>query len=63
MKQVKKTVLAIDLGTESGGVMAVLLDGRSLQIEKSPCFLNIPVTVNRTLQWDIIQLWLNINNF
>ncbi len=55
-----KTVLAIDLGAESGRVMAVHFDGNSLQTEELHRFPNIPVTVHGTLYWNILQLWHNI---
>ncbi len=56
----KKTVLAIDLGAESGRVMAVHFDGQSLQTEELHRFSNIPIAINGTLHWNILQLWHNI---
>ncbi len=56
----KKTVLAIDLGAESGRVMAVHFDSNSLQIEELHRFSNIPVMLNGTLHWNILQLWHDI---
>ncbi|MCB0166326.1 MAG: rhamnulokinase [Anaerolineae bacterium] len=56
----EKTVLAIDLGAESGRVMAVHFDGRSLRLEAVNRFANVPVTVHGTLHWDVLRLWGDI---
>ena len=53
----RQTVLAVDLGAESGRVMAVAYDGRSVEIEELHRFPNRPVTVRGTLHWDILRLW------
>ena len=55
-----KTVLAVDLGAESGRVMAVKFNGRSLQQEELHRFPNTTVTINGTLHWDFLALWRNI---
>jgi rhamnulokinase len=55
-----KTVLAVDIGAESGRVMAVHFDGEQLKLEELHRFPNTPVTVNRTLHWDILCLWRDI---
>ncbi|MCI0712073.1 MAG: rhamnulokinase [Chloroflexi bacterium] len=55
-----KTVLAVDLGAESGRVMAVHFDGHSLQLEELHRFENPMVRVHNTLHWDILYLWHNI---
>ncbi len=55
-----KTVLSVDLGAESGRVMAVKFDGRSLQQEELHRFPNTTVTINGTLHWDFLALWRNI---
>jgi rhamnulokinase len=54
------TVLAVDLGAESGRVMAVTLGDRALQVDELHRFPNIPVTVRGTLQWDVLRLWQEI---
>ncbi len=56
----QKTVLAVDLGAESGRVMAVHFDGRQLELEELHRFPNGPVTVHGTLYWDILRLWSEI---
>jgi rhamnulokinase len=53
----ERTVLAVDLGAESGRVMAVHCDGRGLRLEELHRFPNTPVTVNGTLYWDFLRLW------
>lgn len=54
------TVLAVDLGAESGRVMAVHFDGRSLRLEELHRFPNTIVTLNGTLHWDFLRLWNDI---
>ncbi|MEM8860686.1 MAG: rhamnulokinase family protein [Chloroflexota bacterium] len=56
----KKTVLSIDLGAESGRVMAVHFDGQKLSLEEIHRFLNPTIKVGRTLHWDFLGLWQNI---
>lgn len=54
------TVLAVDLGAESGRVAAVTYDGTGLQMEEIHRFANTPVTAGGTLYWDILRLWHEI---
>lgn len=58
----KKTVLAIDLGAESGRVMAVHFDGRTLTYEPLYRFSNTAVSVRETLHWDVLRLWCDIQD-
>jgi rhamnulokinase len=55
-----KTVLAVDLGAESGRVMAVAFNGRSLHLEELHRFPNTTVTINGTLHWNFLRLWQDI---
>lgn len=55
-----KTVLAVDLGAESGRVMAVHFDGRSLQLKELHRFPNTTVILNGTLHWNFLRLWQDI---
>ncbi len=52
-----RTVLAIDIGAESGRVMGVHFDGQCLTYEEIHRFPNMPVNVRGTLHWDILRLW------
>jgi rhamnulokinase len=52
--------LAVDLGAESGRVMAVHFDGESLRVEELHRFANGPVDVRGTLHWDVVGLWREI---
>lgn len=54
------TVLAVDLGAESGRVMAVHFDGQSLRLEELHRFPNVTVNVQGTLHWDFLRLWTDI---
>lgn len=60
----RQTVLAVDLGAQSGRVMAVGLDGSALEIEELHRFPNTPVAVRgpgrSTLLWDFLRLWHDI---
>ncbi|WP_420644979.1 rhamnulokinase [Candidatus Leptofilum sp.] len=53
----QKTVLAVDLGAESGRVTAVHFDDNTLRVEELHRFPNETVTVNGTLHWDFLRLW------
>jgi rhamnulokinase len=60
-----KTVLAVDLGAESGRVMAARYDGQRLELEELHRFPNVPIAVDdavfgETLCWDVRRLWGDI---
>ncbi|MFN2223732.1 MAG: rhamnulokinase, partial [Candidatus Promineifilaceae bacterium] len=52
-----KTVLAVDLGAESGRVMAVHFDGTEFSLEELHRFPNEPVRLPTGLYWDMLRLW------
>jgi rhamnulokinase len=52
--------LGIDLGAESGRVMAGAWNGRRLRAEELRRFSNGPVEINGTLRWDVLRLWSEI---
>lgn len=54
------TILAVDLGAESGRVMAVHFDGKALRTEELHRFPNGPVTIRGTFYWDFLRLWSEI---
>ncbi len=54
------TVLSIDLGAESGRVIAASLDGRKVSLEIVHRFPNAPAMVRGTLYWDVLRLWNDI---
>ncbi len=54
------TVLAVDLGAESGRVMAVHFNGRFLKLEELHRFSNPVTKINNTLYWDFLHLWREI---
>jgi rhamnulokinase len=56
----KKTVLAVDIGAESGRVLAVGYDGERLHTEDVHRFPNPSYVVRGTRYWDFLQLWGNI---
>jgi rhamnulokinase len=55
-----KTVLAIDIGAESGRVMGIHFDGKKLELEELHRFPNPTVSIRGTLHWDILGLWRDI---
>jgi rhamnulokinase len=52
--------LAIDLGAESGRVMLGRLESGLLSVDEVCRFPNEPVRHHRSLQWDMLRLWLEI---
>ena len=52
--------LGIDLGAESGRVMAGLWDGKQIRLEELHRFPNSGVNIGDTLGWDILRLWSEI---
>src|SRR5262249_9919079 len=54
--------LAIDLGAESGRVMAGLWNGKRLRLEEIHRFHNAPVALGNSLRWDVVRLWAEIQN-
>jgi rhamnulokinase len=56
----KNTVLTVDLGAESGRVMAVGFDGERLSIEELRRFVNPQTTIHGVLHWDFLHLWREI---
>ena len=55
-----KMVLAVDLGAESGRVMAVHFDGKSLHLKELHRFPNTTVTIKGILYWNFLRLWGDI---
>lgn len=58
----EQVYLAIDLGAESGRVMAGLWNGATMQLEQVHRFANEPVEIGESLRWDVPRLWLEIQN-
>ncbi len=51
------TYIAIDLGAESGRVIAGLLDGGRVRLEEAHRFANVPVRTPDGLHWDPLRLY------
>jgi rhamnulokinase len=56
----QRVYLAIDLGAESGRVMAGLWNGKNLRLEEIHRFPNGPVHLADSLRWDVLRLWAEI---
>jgi len=52
--------LGIDLGAESGRVMAALWNGKRIRLQELHRFPNGPVEIAGTLRWDVLRLWSEI---
>ena len=57
-----KVYLAVDLGAESGRVMAGLWNGKRVRLEEIHRFPNGPVALGETIRWDVLRLWGEIQN-
>ena len=57
-----QTYLAIDLGAESGRLIAGLWNGKTLRLEEIHRFPNGPVPIADSLRWDVLGLWAEIQN-
>lgn len=57
-----RVYLAIDLGAESGRVMAGLWDGKRIRLEEIHRFPNGAVPLAGSLRWDVVRLWAEIQN-
>lgn len=55
-----RSVVAVDIGAESGRVMLVHYDGRQLQCEEIRRFPNRPAKIAGHLFWDVLALWNEI---
>jgi rhamnulokinase len=53
----RRTVAAVDLGSESGRVATVGFDGRRLELELGHRFTHEPKVVDGILRWDLPTLW------
>ena len=50
-------LLAVDLGAESGRVVAGAFDGSRLEVEEVHRFPNVPVRMGGTLHWDFLRIF------
>src|SRR5512137_2203441 len=57
-----RVYLAIDLGAESGRVMAGLWNGQTIRLEEIHRFANGPVYLGDSLRWDVVRLWAETQN-
>ena len=58
----EKTYLAVDLGAESGRVMAGRFDGSHISLHEIHRFSNGPIRLGGTLRWNLTGLWSEIQN-
>lgn len=53
-------LLAIDIGAESGRGVVGRFDGQRLHLEEVRRFPNVPVRLNRTLYWDFLRIFNDV---
>jgi rhamnulokinase len=58
----ERVYLAVDLGAESGRVMAGIWNGTRLRLEEVHRFPNGPVALADSLRWDVVRLWAEIQH-
>jgi rhamnulokinase len=58
----EQVYLGIDIGAESGRVMAGLWDGRRIRLEELHRFANGPIAIAGTARWDVLRLWSEIQH-
>jgi rhamnulokinase len=56
----EKIYLAVDLGAESGRVMAGIWNGKKIRLEEIHRFSNGPVLLGESIRWDVLRLWAEI---
>ena len=56
----ERVYLAVDLGAESGRVMAGIWNGKKIRLEELHRFPNGPVSLGETIRWDVLRLWAEI---
>ncbi|MFN0199763.1 MAG: rhamnulokinase family protein [Planctomycetaceae bacterium] len=56
----EQVYLAVDLGAESGRVIAGMFDGNAIKLEELHRFSNGAVSLADTLRWDVLRLWSEI---
>ncbi|MFC2015490.1 FGGY family carbohydrate kinase [Chloroflexota bacterium] len=54
------SMLALDLGAESGRAMLGRFDGERLRLEEIHRFPNVPVRLPDGLHWDVLHLWSEV---
>jgi rhamnulokinase len=54
--------IGVDLGAESGRVMAGLWNGKRIRLEELHRFPNGPIEIAGTLRWDVLRLWSEIQH-
>ena len=62
MAMAKKVYLAVDLGAESGRVIAGLWNGKTIRLEEVHRFANGATMLGESLRWDVLRLWSEIQN-
>jgi rhamnulokinase len=58
----EQVYLGVDLGAESGRVMAGAWNGRQIRVEELHRFSNGPVNIAGSLRWDVLRLWSEIQH-
>jgi rhamnulokinase len=57
-----KVYLAIDIGAESGRLIAGIWNGKKIRLEEIHRFTNGSVALGETIRWDVLRLWSEIQH-
>ncbi len=58
----EQVYLGVDIGAESGRVMAGCWNGKQLRLEELHRFPNGAIALGDTLRWDVLRLWAEVQN-
>ena len=58
----EKVYLAIDVGAESGRIIAGLWNGKRIRLEEIYRFSNGPTYIADSMRWDVLRIWNEIQN-
>jgi rhamnulokinase len=58
----EQVYLAIDVGAESGRLIAGIWNGKTIRLEEVHRFPNGPVYLAGSMRWDVLRLWSEIQN-
>jgi rhamnulokinase len=56
----QRVYLAVDIGAESGRLIAGLWNGKTIRIEEVHRFPNGPVMLGDSIRWDVLRLWAEV---
>jgi rhamnulokinase len=58
----QQVYLGVDIGAESGRVIAGIWNGKKIRLEEIYRFANGPVALGETIRWDVLRLWSEVQH-